>query len=305
MLRKGLHVDGSVPRHALLAVIFASLSACTDKVPGEDDPQPPIAATAGAVANGRVDVEGGLIAVAARTPGTVATLYVREGDHVVRGQPLAKLDSTGETIAVEQSEASTHLAKAKAERAEFERAAAEREYRRLEALRGSRAIAGQALDKAHDEVIRSRIGVAEQRAALALAQTDRRRAVFARDEKLVSSPGTGTISQSFVSVGTGISTLNVSTLFTIAPDGPRIVRAEVAENALKLVHIGQHVQITPESDKSRKVAGLVKRIAPVFGSRKLQSDQASQRTDERVVEVVVSTSDSTLLIGQRVLVRFL
>ncbi|RZJ77067.1 MAG: hemolysin secretion protein D, partial [Brevundimonas sp.] len=49
----------------------------------------------------------------------------------------------------------------------------------------------------------------------------------------------------------------------------------------------------------------VMRRAAVFGARKLASDDPSQRTDERVVEVVASAGDAPLLIGQRVLVKFM
>ena len=47
------------------------------------------------------------------------------------------------------------------------------------------------------------------------------------------------------------------------------------------------------------------RRAAVFGARKLQSDDASERTDDRVVEVVVDSTGAPFLIGQRVLVKFL
>lgn len=43
----------------------------------------------------------------------------------------------------------------------------------------------------------------------------------------------------------------------------------------------------------------------MFGARKLQSDDPAERTDDRVVEVVVSADNAPLLIGQRVLVRFM
>jgi HlyD family secretion protein len=48
----------------------------------------------------------------------------------------------------------------------------------------------------------------------------------------------------------------------------------------------------------------VLRIAPGFGERKLQSDDPSARTDDRVVEVVASADNAPFLIGQRVLVKF-
>jgi len=61
----------------------------------------------------------------------------------------------------------------------------------------------------------------------------------------------------------------------------------------------------PEADQSKSFPGKVMRIAPVFGERKLQSDDHSQRSDDRVVEVVVSANGAPFLIGQRVLVKFL
>ena len=51
--------------------------------------------------------------------------------------------------------------------------------------------------------------------------------------------------------------------------------------------------------------GEVLRRAAVFGARKLASDDPSQRTDERVIEVVVAVNEAPLLIGQRVLVKFM
>ena len=43
----------------------------------------------------------------------------------------------------------------------------------------------------------------------------------------------------------------------------------------------------------------------MFGARKLTSDDPTERTDDRVVEVVVSADNTPFLIGQRVLVKFL
>ena len=47
------------------------------------------------------------------------------------------------------------------------------------------------------------------------------------------------------------------------------------------------------------------RIAGVMGYRKLASDDPSQRADERVVEVVVDAEQAPVIVGQRVLVKFL
>jgi HlyD family secretion protein len=94
-------------------------------------------------------------------------------------------------------------------------------------------------------------------------------------------------------------------MFDLEPDGARIVRAEIAEAGIPAVTIGQEVEIVPEADETKVYTGKVLRRAAVFGARKLQSDDPSERSDERVVEVVVSADGAPLLIGQRVLVKFM
>ena len=281
------------------------LGACSNKVPGEDPfvPSGNMSQSA-AVANGRVDVEGGLIAVAAKTPGTVSAIYADEGQVVTKGQPMAQLEFDGEAIAIAESEAGTALARTQLDRARVEASAKAREYSRLDQLRDKRAVAGVTADLAKDEANLARLRVRESQAALTQARAAVRRAVFDRDQKLVRSPADGIVAQSFASIGTGVSTLNVSVLFTIVPNTPRIIRAEVTETALRSIRVGQTADVSTETDQSVRIPGTVKRIAPVFGARRLQSDQASRLTDERVVEVIVETQNTDLLIGQRVLVRF-
>ena len=109
----------------------------------------------------------------------------------------------------------------------------------------------------------------------------------------------------YANPGVGASTLNVTPLFDLEPAGARIVRAEVSEGDEPFVRVGSQVQLAAEADQSHSFPGKVLRIAPVFGERRLQSDDPSQRTDDRVVEVVVSANGAPFLIGQRVLVKFL
>src|SRR3954462_11830509 len=45
-----------------------------------------------AIANGKADVEGGIIQVAARSAGVIRDVLVQEGDDVTKGQVLAQLD---------------------------------------------------------------------------------------------------------------------------------------------------------------------------------------------------------------------
>jgi hypothetical protein len=122
---------------------------------------------------------------------------------------------------------------------------------------------------------------------------------------VIRAPINGRIARRYANPGAGASTLNVSTMFDLEPNAARIVRAEIVEADIPNIKDGQQVEITPESDPNKVYVGKVLRRAGVFGARKLASDDPSQRSDERVVEVVVSADGAPLLVGQRVLVKFM
>jgi HlyD family secretion protein len=286
-----------------VVAMTAMLMACSNEVPGERDFKTEETGYA-AVANGRVDVEGGLVAVAAKTPGVVEAVYASEGDRVSKGQILARLNFDDETAAIDESDAQLRLAQAQLGYARVESVATAREYRRVARLRGTGAVSGQLIDKTRDTADLAHFKHLERAAQVNAARAARARTLLARDRKTITSPVDGIIAQSFATPGAGVSTLNVSTLFVIAPIAPRIVRAEVTDNALQSVKVGQPVEIFQEGSKSKPIPGTVRRISPVFGARFLQSDTASQRTDERVVGVVIATDDLAIPIGKRVLVRF-
>ena len=138
-----------------------------------------------------------------------------------------------------------------------------------------------------------------------MAQTQLNEARYRLEQTEIRAPVDGVIVRRYANPGVGASTLNVTPMFDLEPAGARIVRAEVTESALPIVAIGQAVSLTPEADQAKTYPGKVLRRAAVFGARKLQSDDPSERTDERVVEVVVSADSAPFLIGQRVLVKFI
>lgn len=65
-----------------------------------------------AIANGKADVEGGMIQVAARRGGVVRAVYVQEGDRVVAGQVLARQEDDEASLAVERARAQVAQAQA-------------------------------------------------------------------------------------------------------------------------------------------------------------------------------------------------
>jgi HlyD family secretion protein len=258
-----------------------------------------------AAANGKVDVEGGMIQVAARRAGIIRDVMVNEGEEVVRGQVLARQEDEEPRLAAGRASAALGEARARIGALEVALSTARRERERLQGLVGSNFVAGQKLDQAGDQVRQAEADLAAGQAGVDTARAALAQAQYELELTVVRAPVDGRIARRYANPGAGASTLNVSTLFDLEPKAPRIVRVEVTEGALKAVKAGQKVEISPEADPATRYPGQVARISAVFGARRLQSDDPSERKDERVVEVVVTAEGAPLLIGQRVLVRFL
>jgi len=258
-----------------------------------------------AVANGKADVEGGVIQVAARTSGVIKEVLVQEGDAVVKGQVLARLEDEQPRLQADSAAADMRQAQAQIPVLEVQLSTAKRELGRLQTLVATNFVAGQKIDQAQDAVRQAQAGIDAQQAAIGASKAKLDQARYNQELTVIRAPADGRIVRRYANPGAGASTLNVSNMFDLEPKADRIVRAEISESALPFVVIGQTVQLSPESDPGKVVPGKVLRRAAVFGARKLQSDDPTERSDERVVEVVVGTDGSPFLIGQRVLVKFM
>ena len=258
-----------------------------------------------AIANGKADVEGGVIQVAARTSGIVREVLVQEGDSVVKGQILARLEDDQPRLQAESAAADMRQAEAQIPLLQVQLSTAKREQARLQGLVATNFVAGQRVDQAADAVRQAQAGIEAQQATIAASRAKFNQARYFQELTIIRAPADGRIVRRYANPGAGASTLNVSNMFDLEPKANRIVRAEISESALPYVVIGQTVQLSAEADPTKVIPGKVLRRAAVFGARKLQSDDPTERSDERVVEVVVATDGAPFLIGQRVLVKFL
>jgi len=258
-----------------------------------------------AIAQGKADVEGGVIQVAARRQGIVKEVFVQEGDIVKAGQPLAKQEDDDARLAAQTASATLSSAKAQLQLYQVQLRTAQREYNRLQGLAASNYVAAQKLDAARDKISEAQANIGAQQAAIGVASAQLAQAQYNQELTIIRAPADGRIARRQANPGSGASTLNVTAMFDLEPNTQRIVRAEIVEADIPNVQIGQEVEIQPESDPSKTYVGKVLRRAAVFGARKLASDDPSQRSDERVVEVVVSADGAPLLVGQRVLVKFM
>lgn len=257
-----------------------------------------------AIAAGKVDVEGGLVDIAARQPGIVTQVMVEEGAEVHEGQILARLDD--EQYRLQRGQSSASLQQAQAQLVAYQTAlgAAQRSQQRTEQLAAQNFMSPQAVENSRDAVRSAQSQVDVQAANIAAARASLAESNYSVEQSIVRAPADGRIVRRYANPGMGASTLNVTPMFQLQPHTAHIVRAELEERSLTQVHTGMRVEIVPEADQTKSYQGTVLRIAQVFGARKLASDDPSQQTDERVVEVVVDARQAPVLVGQRVLVKF-
>ena len=256
-----------------------------------------------ASAKGRIDIEGGVVRLAARHDGVIDKVLVEEGERVMAGQILATLDAALAQRNLDLARSEERQAKCQVVPLRIRLAAADRELNRLEPLAIDDTISRHDLDRAKDEQALARAEMASFQAGVDIAI--QRVAIAERgvEERLVRAPVDGQIIQRQARPGNGVSTLNITPLFLFAPDAPRIVRAELEERFIVSVKPRQQAEIVLEADSARRWIGQVLRIGKVVGQR-TPSEDPSERQDTRVVEAVISVQAKDLLIGQRVIVRF-
>jgi multidrug resistance efflux pump len=304
--------QGFITRAALMllgSAITLNLASCgshNDGAKAAADKKVTAPTTAyAAIANGKVDVEGGVVEIAARRPGVVSEVLVKEGDNVHKGQVLARQEDEDVVLAENSARAAVDQAQTQVALTQVNLRVAQRELERLKRVAPSNLVAQQQIDQAGDNVATAQAQLEIQQANVVSMQAQLQQAVYNRELTIIRAPMDGRILRRYANPGAGASTLNVSIMFDLEPAIPFIVRAEIIESSLRDVHVGQEAEITPESDPSTVATGKVLRIAGTFGAQKLKSDNATDATDERVVQVVVSADTAPFLIGQRVLVKFL
>lgn len=297
------------PSAALLGCLLLS-AACLlvgcSKPPATAAVQTPAAASAPyvAVARGKVDIEGGLLQLSMPRDGTLASVAVRGGDHVKKGQLLAALDTEAAKLAVEAAQAQLEQAQAQLKLIGIKQAAAKQRAQRLTAAVTAGASDGQSADDAREASAQTDAEQASAHAAVSMASQKLAEARYELKQRSLLAPFDADIVQ--VSAQPGASVTPVSgPLFTLLPDKPRIVRAELNESFVGAIHPGMRAEVTANNGSATSHwSAHVVRIGEVYGPATLENDP-QVRANARTVECVLAFDlPQHLRIGQRVLVRF-
>jgi RND family efflux transporter MFP subunit len=289
------------------ALLWASgwLAACGE--PPATAPAGPASAASSASyvasAKGRIDIEGGLVRLAAQREGVIEQVLAEEGEQVKPGQVLAVLADEGPRRAAQLARAETEQARRQLRPLRARLSAAQREAERLRPLAQDDRVPRQELDAADDGVVQLRAELQAASANVVVFEQRERVADYELEQRRVRAPLAGTIVRRQARPGDGVSISTVTPLFLFAPESPLIVRAELEERWLQNVQAGQRAEVTLEADEQQRFKARVLRLGTVVGNRTAGDDPA-ERQDARVVECVLALEAQTLRIGQRVIVRF-
>ncbi len=206
---------------------------------------------------GRIEPQNGVYQLAGPSElAVVSQLLVEEGDHVDKGQPLARLDTYG-------------IHRAAVERSQIALDHAERVLKRQQALRKSSFQSEAAIDEAQRDV---EMGKAELVAAR--AQLDR---------ASIKAPVAGEVLVIHAREGERIGEQG---LLELGQTGKMYVVAEVYETDIAGVTVGQPaVAVSPAL--AEPIRGRVERIGKVIGKNDVLGLDPVARTDSRVVEVFI------------------
>lgn len=291
---------------------------------------------------GRVDVEGGLLELAPVRSGRVAAVSVREGEAVSAGAMLLQLDEQPARLLVQQAQAAqqvaqTHVALAEeaatvhtsrvasqealAEAARSRVLAAREQMGRKQRLFDKGLIGAEERTAAQQEVkalaslaeaeekrvegLRAenpRLHVQQARSELARAEALLAEARYALEQCVMKAPAAGTVLRLRCSAGEIVSPQGSVIVF--APARPRIVRAEVEQELVHLVEVGQSAVVRDEMNPEQSWNGRVVRVSDWYSDSPTIPRRMARFTDIPTVECVIALDPEQrpVRIGQRMTV---
>jgi RND family efflux transporter MFP subunit len=152
--------------------------------------------------------------VSAQITGTLTDVLIEEGDHVTKGQVLARLEDSAYRANLDAAQASARAAQAQVTQLQAQLAQARHDAARQDALVGRGLVAKQAAEQAHTQVDAFAAQLNAQRRQAEAAQAQAQVAQVNFDYTVVRAPFDGVITDKAAQVGEIISPLSAGGGFT-------------------------------------------------------------------------------------------
>jgi HlyD family secretion protein len=123
---------------------------------------------------------------------------------------------------------------------------------------------------------------------------------------VVRAPTNGTILRVLLRDGESFGLLAPRPLFTLVDASGRRVRAEVDENDIARVHLGQKVLVSADAYSHQTFPGVITQLANLMGRKSVVTGDPAQKADRDILEVLADLNQqvNALPIGLRVTVQF-
>jgi RND family efflux transporter MFP subunit len=152
--------------------------------------------------------------VSAQITGTLTEVLIEEGDHVRKGQVLARLEDSAYRANLDAAQASARAAQAQVSQLQAQLAQAQHDAARQDALVDRGLVAKQVAEQAHTQVKALVAQVAAQRKQAEAAQAQAQVAQVNYDYTVVRAPFDGVVTDKSAQVGEIISPLSAGGGFT-------------------------------------------------------------------------------------------
>lgn len=286
--------------------------------------RPAIGAPAVLVAPGRVESVRDPVALAFEAGGRIAEITVDEGASVTAGQVIARLDDRLAKARVAAAQASVAAANAsyllvrngarkedlEAAKADALAARTQADHRAAEQVRSEKlgAVGAVASSSVDADSAAARVAAATANAAAARyqalakgsrgeqilaasAQLDAAKAELAAaevalDQTVLRAPRTGVVLRRFGEVGSLVTTVNPTTIVTIADLAQLEIRAEIDEADIAAIQIGETAYATADAYAGRQFPVTIERVTRELGRKLVRDDDPRARVDTRVMEVI-------------------
>jgi HlyD family secretion protein len=292
---------------------------------------------------GRVEPRSGEIKIGAAVPGRIADVLVKANDDVFAGELLVRLDDAEALARVAEADAQVALHKrarndqstpaASADRRKAEDAVADSErsvadaQSALDKVTADYREAGASkadLDAARSSLLRVQSRLHDQQGSLAklksapdtplptrlegelnVAQADWTLAQAALEKTRIRAPVGGVVLQVDAKKGEMAAPAVEPAMLVMGDLSALRVRAEVDQQYLGKIQVGQHVEVRAAAFRGRRFDGKVSSIARIVGPSRINSGDPRKFNDVDVLEVAVDLTDpGPLVVGEQVDVYF-
>lgn len=180
--------------------------------------------------------------VAARIPGTVSALMVREGDRVRKGQVLARLDAQENAAASAVASAGIDEAQRGLDEARSRRQLADTTFERYQKLFNEQAVTRQEFDIKQTERDLAAQGVARAEARLRQSQAGSRAALTIEGYTRIVAPISGIVTSKQANLGASV--FPAQPMMTIEDEGSYQLELAIPESMAVSIKPGATVQVT-------------------------------------------------------------